>query len=337
MMNAIEIRQIAIVVTYGCNLKCKYCFVSNKNDGSTIKVRTVLQAVAMWQRYFSHGYKRLGILFTGGEPLIEWDLILCIINELESCYPDISFEYHITTNGVLMTERILPELLKRQIYICASLDGDEMNSSERLNCSHSLFSTIQHNVITYLGALGERRFRVRMTITPQNALGFLDSVDFFVRLGVKNIHFSPNYEEKWDYESVNSYFYAYSELKRYDNSGLILEPYHSFSVNGVEKFGPYEHDCSFLPTIDTKGNVYYCPRYAGKKLKVLGNVENPIEVLLKFREIVDWEKELFSQKQLSFLCPSNYLEAEETLTNFRLFYDMYERTVNSFASISKRG
>ena len=326
MMNNLEIRQMAVVVTYDCNLKCEYCFVSKKESAGTIDVQTVLRSVDMWKRFFSNGKTDLGILFTGGEPLLRWPTILTIIKELENHYPDISFAYHITTNGVLMTESLLPDIQNRPIFFCVSLDGEEIGSQERLHDSHVLFSAIEKNIVTFHQALGDDRFRVRMTVTPQNVHGFLAGVDYFVRLGIKNIHFSPNYEENWDDDSLSRYYDAFCQLRKFDGSGIIIEPFNSFRENGVDKLGPYEHDCSFLPTIDTSGNVYYCPRYAGKRIHRLGNVENPVEVLLGFRELVHSEHELFSRKQMSFICPSNYWENKESLANFEAFHRLYKKS-----------
>lgn len=324
-MNSIEITQLSVVVTYQCNLHCQYCFVSDKSMAKTIETRTVLQAVEMWKRFFSGGKKQLKILFTGGEPLLKKDLILSLIDELAQTYPEIDFAFHITTNGLLLSDDFLQEVVRRNnLFLCVSIDGDELSNKERFSDSRATFEVVQDNIVSYAKQLDNTKFRVRMTITPRNVRFFYDNIGKLVELGVQNIHFSPNYEEKWADDCVESFFHAYSKLDEYVNKGIIMEPFTSFRYNVIEKQGPYEHDCSFLPTINADGDVYYCPRYAGKRLSKLGHVSKPFEVLLNFRKVVEYGQNIFQQEQFSFVCPSNYMENSEVSATFRKFYDRFK-------------
>ena len=328
-MNSIEINQISVVVTYNCNLQCKYCFVSNKSNVETIDISTIHKAVDMWNNLFSGNKQHLKILFTGGEPLIKKDFILSAINELEKEYPEISFEYHITTNGLLLTDDFLLETIKRNIFICVSTDGNAISNKERFNETTNHYERIQKNIIAYAEKLNEKKMRVRMTITPQNVSHFYENVNHFTELGIKNIHFSPNYEDEWDDNSIELYFQAYRRLGDYVKDNIIIEPYISFCKDGVDKNGPYEHDCSFLPTISTNGDVFFCPRFAGKQIQKLGNVEKPFEVLLNFRKIVGSIDKIFKKEKISFICPSNYLEKNNVVSNFKKFHDNYKKKKNN--------
>jgi uncharacterized protein len=323
-MNAVEIGQLSVVLTYNCNLKCKYCFVSDKGIYDTIDVSTVKLGVEMWKKVFSGGKNKLGILFTGGEPLLKKRTLFSIIDELERHFPEIQFEFHITTNGTLLTEDFLSEIEHRNVFLCVSIDGDEGSNEERLNGANALYDIIEQNIIIYAKRLDAKRFRVRMTITPNNVGHFYENIKHLVKLGVKNVHYSPNYEECWNDNNIEAFFEAHQQLGNFCCEGIILEPFQSFKKNGLKKQGPYEHDCSFMPTINTTGDVYYCPRYAGKRLEKLGHVSNPQGILLNFRKLVSKGQGISLKEGFSFICPSNYLENKNVILNFRRFYNMYK-------------
>ena len=152
---------------------------------------------------------------------------------------------------------------------------------------------------------------------------------------MKNVHFSPNYEECWNDNSIELFFKAYQQLGNFCGDGIVLEPFQSFRTIGVKKQGPYEHECSFLPTINTTGDVYYCPRYAGKRLEKLGHVSNPQKILLNFRKLVGMEQGVFFKEGFSFICPSNYMENNHVINNFRKFYNMYNIGFGRIKSINK--
>ncbi len=324
-MNSLIISQISIVITYSCNLSCKYCFVHDKTLKDAIDIPTVCQAVEMWKNVFSGGRNKLGILFTGGEPLLKTDLILSIIDELENCYPEILFDFHITTNGLLLTDAFLEKVTQHSVYLCVSIDGNEVSNRERYNGVHGLYDKINNNIINYAKILDKYRFRIRMTITPENVSHFYENINYLVNIGVKNIHFSPNYEVEWSDSYIDDFFRNYMKLEQYDQLDIIIEPFHRYQRFGIEKSGPYEHDCAFLPTINTNGDVYFCPRFAGKSLQKLGHVNTPNDVLLNFRKLVMYENELFRKEGFSFICPSNYIENNSTIINFRKFYDFYKK------------
>lgn len=323
-MNAVKIDQLSIVLTYNCNLKCKYCFVSEKGVSDTIDFSTVRLGVEMWKKVFSGGKNKLGILFTGGEPLLKKRLLFSIMDKLERLFPEIQLEFHVTTNGTLLTEDFLTEIEHRNIFLCVSVDGDEGSNEERLNGVNALYNAVEQNIVLYAKRLDAKRFRVRMTITPTNVCHFYENIGYLIKFGVKNIHFSPNYEECWDDNSIELFFKAYQQLGDFCGNGIVLEPFQSFRTIGAKKRGPYEHECSFLPTINTTGDVYYCPRYAGKRLEKLGHVSDPQGILLNFRKLVGMEQRVFLKEGFSFICPSNYLENKNVIANFRRFYNMYK-------------
>jgi len=70
-----------------------------------------------------NGIEKLLIMFFGGEPLIEKELLLHIADRFIREKGDIEVNFQMSTNGTLLTPDLLDELLRRRIYISLSIDG----------------------------------------------------------------------------------------------------------------------------------------------------------------------------------------------------------------------
>lgn len=122
----IAVRQIVLQACYSCPLRCKYCSVAAEAENA--RMMTFEFAREAISRMFI--LKQLpktnqGIGFFGGEPLMNWDLISQIIPWFEEqCRPRVP-SFHITTNGVLLTEEKAQWLSQHQVSWIVSLDGPQ--------------------------------------------------------------------------------------------------------------------------------------------------------------------------------------------------------------------
>jgi uncharacterized protein len=138
-----------LIVTDTCNLKCKYCFINNNMPTdykcSVMSWETAKEAVDM---YFSNISKNPPvydnfikmIIFYGGEPLLNFNLIKDVILYIEDVYEaeinkmGNSFRFSIVTNGTAITDEIADFFGKHtNIDIAISLDGlKETNDKKRV-------------------------------------------------------------------------------------------------------------------------------------------------------------------------------------------------------------
>jgi uncharacterized protein len=137
--------QITLELTDACNLKCEYCgygkFYGNhdRRENNTLKfdyVRRFLDYLyGLWQSPFNKSaYNRLTISFYGGEPLLNMPLIRKIVDFIEQSdyrkFRNICF--NMTTNAMLL-DRYMDYLVKKDIQLLISLDGNKDNMSYRVN------------------------------------------------------------------------------------------------------------------------------------------------------------------------------------------------------------
>jgi len=112
-----------LFVTEDCNHRCEYCFVKEKRP------RWLTEAVARdavdWLIRASGKMAWVSILFFGGEPLLEFDLIRFLVGYSRERAQAAGMEarFSMTTNGTLMTEEMARYLAEQKITYLLSIDG----------------------------------------------------------------------------------------------------------------------------------------------------------------------------------------------------------------------
>lgn len=116
--------ELTLEINQKCNLKCKYCYLDQKNNSTMslhIAIRSISQVV---QKVIKERDKQIVINFLGGEPLIDFTLIQEIVDYCERI-KEIKFKYTISTNGILLDEEMVRFFSKYCFAIKISLDGRE--------------------------------------------------------------------------------------------------------------------------------------------------------------------------------------------------------------------
>ena len=132
------VRHLRLNVTEKCNLDCSYCFerVSNvyakkRNMSWEIAKESLDKFIAL---NIKNQSSEISIRFFGGEPLINWDLVVRCLDYNQTLIPDsIKINYIMNTNGTLLTDEIAKKLAQHGVAISLSLDGDE-ESHNKTRC-----------------------------------------------------------------------------------------------------------------------------------------------------------------------------------------------------------
>lgn len=126
-------RQISFIVTQNCNLRCKYCYMVDKNDGHKMTFQVAKDAIDFFldhQELFNSDYIILD--FIGGEPLMEIDLIDEITDyfKIETYRRNSNwfgkYRISISTNGLLYSDTKVQRYImknKENLSIGISIDG----------------------------------------------------------------------------------------------------------------------------------------------------------------------------------------------------------------------
>jgi uncharacterized protein len=119
------LKDLVIHIAQICNLACVYCYAENLNKAK--KSMTLEVADAVVDRALLLAPKGLhSIKFLGGEPTIAWDVAVYLMDRFNAIADQRGLErplYVTVTNGTLLTDAIVQDMITYRMYAMVSLDG----------------------------------------------------------------------------------------------------------------------------------------------------------------------------------------------------------------------
>lgn len=117
---------ILFSVTHRCTLSCEYCFCSADSLRSRTRTDMPFAFVEQFVSQLLAGKPRqsrspISCSFFGGEPLLRWKFIRQVTGFLQRWVGNLNF--HVTTNGTMLTKKICSFLRRLRFGAIVSLDG----------------------------------------------------------------------------------------------------------------------------------------------------------------------------------------------------------------------
>lgn len=148
-----NIQKLCLQITQNCNFRCKYCVYSGeyetrKHENKAMSWETAKEAIDFLIEHSSSATS-LNIGFYGGEPLMNFELIKKCMEYAESHIDGKTIGYSMTTNGSLLTDEIIEELLKRQFKLTISIDGpkDIQDANRVMVNGKGSFDVVYKNIV----------------------------------------------------------------------------------------------------------------------------------------------------------------------------------------------
>ncbi|MCL2361370.1 MAG: radical SAM protein [Defluviitaleaceae bacterium] len=187
---------LTLHVTNRCNLACKYCFVE-------LGPARMSKEVAFAAVDFATQYKATtGLLFYGGEPLLERQLIFDTVDYTKTIKDKTghSFLYKMTTNGMLLDEEFLKFAQWINLTIGFSHDGPAQDDCRLTPDGKATFAHLEETIPLLLKY---QPYAIGMSVLdPSVVHKSADIVKFLFDKGFRYITHNLNYGGDWTSEHL---------------------------------------------------------------------------------------------------------------------------------------
>jgi uncharacterized protein len=267
---------LTLHLTDRCNLACRYCYAQSGTTDMTFET-----AVAAIERV-AEGLN-CGIIFFGGEPLLCKPLIWQIMDWCEARDPN-RFHYKVTTNGTLLDEAFLDEAVRRDLHVALSHDGvREAHDACRIWPDGKGTYPAVSKALALL--MKQRPYSpVLMTVSPERAGHFADSVQELQAQGVQYLIASINYAGEWTDAALRALEKEYRKLAVWHEENYRKE--RKFYFSPFDKriashiFPTRSNSCRLGKrqiSVGPDGKLFPCVQFVGKDEYVIGTVETGID------------------------------------------------------------
>ncbi len=281
-----KLNTIGINLANGCNLNCKYCYISASKK--TKKILSKEKFIDILNFLKNEKGNSITFYFAGaGEPTLNFNLLkqlpsLCKENGFDKC------SFDLTTNGTILTKEMIEFFKLNKFVINISLDGNKkINNESRIY--HNGKGSFK-NVFNNINLLKENNieFSCKTVFQPNNK-NLAEVFSFFEKNKIHFIftivtnsfdnHFSPNIEDLNTFEvQLDIVIKNYKKLieanhKIYATKLITdLKRIHYGAVNKIGCGG--SRDGLFM---DIDGNIFPCSYHCSSKDLSVGNIYTGID------------------------------------------------------------
>lgn len=301
------IRHLELMVTHGCNMRCRYCYGSFGEKGwdaaphlygantSGMSLEMAKQGV---DYLFEHSgrQKDLSVIFFGGEPLLEFGLIEKIVPYIREKEKEAGKKaaLSVSTNGLLLTEKVVNYLVKNKIGCQISIDGPKaiQDSNRCLPGGKGSYDLVVSGIKRLLTA---RRNRVPARVTvSHDHVSLPAAIEHLLSLGFGSVHIEPAIGSSGDMAVKRE---DIERIKKQNEELAVLlvnmvKKNRYFNYTNLVKFIRHTrvirdrlaHYCgagrSYF-ALSQDGAFYPCHRFVGMEAYRMGDLENGMDTALQ--------------------------------------------------------
>ena len=274
--------QLTLHVTNQCNLNCKYCFVKRGPERMSQEVAFAAVKLGMVDKNTS------GLLFYGGEPLLEKELIYDVVNFSKRIKKKAkhNFYYKITTNGVLLDKKFIKFANKANMTIGLSCDGPAQDNCRSSSDGAGSLVALEEKIALLLK---HQPYAMGLSVVDPSTIDKASEiVKYLYEKGFKYIHMGVNYSKtaNWTKELLQDLEREYNKIAEMYINWTRAENKFYFSsfdmkIQSHLKGRKYNKDRARMnknqPSVAPDGKIYAMSKHLNNPVFEIGDVFSGID------------------------------------------------------------
>jgi uncharacterized protein len=223
---------LTLHLTTDCNFRCRYCY-AKPHAARVMSLDTAIAAVdfAVDLSAKERPGPSVGIIFFGGEPLLQRELIqqVAVYCRERSARDGTLFHHKITTNGSLLDEDFLTAPETREIFVAFSHDGVRAahDAHRRDAQGQGSFDRLSEKIDLLLK---HRPYAPVMAVTtPETVKHYAESAAFLFQRGFRYLIYSLNYGTEWSEADLKELERQYKKISQWYEEQTLQEEKFYFS------------------------------------------------------------------------------------------------------------
>lgn len=278
-------------ITNQCNLRCTYCFINKTPEAMSLnKGKEVIKKIIFDAKRSL--FMEVVINFAGGEPLLEYNKILQLIdygNKMGNKF-NIGVQYFITTNGILITKSVAETLKSKDVTVSLSLDGVGKYHNKHRKFTNGMDSYNYVKKGVQILRETKAKYGINITITADN----VGHMPWLTNYCLKhNIRFTYGLHKKTSPLDFTKDASNESLIKFLGKSIKMIEnnpPRYEFlnSIFDVYSFKP-QHKCSVghsYITVKQNGKLAPCPLIINREIGSI-NDDNIVTTMIQKGDFIN--------------------------------------------------
>ena len=310
--NSNVVKALCLHVAHTCNLNCSYCFASQgkyQGDRALMSFEVGKQAFDFLIAN-SGSRKNLEVDFFGGEPLMNWDVVVELVKYARKVEKEHNknFRFTLTTNGMLLDDDKFEFLNKEMTNVVLSLDGrKEVHDHFRKDYQgNGSYDVILPKFKKFVDSRGGKDYYMRGTFTHNNTDFTKDIIHMadmgFTELSMEPVVCPPSDPYALTDSDLPTIFEQYEILaKEMINRKKCGKPFTFYHYMLDLKNGPCIYKritgCGSgteYMAVTPWGDLYPCHQFVGDEKYCLGNIWDGVmkkEVQDEFRSCNAYARE----------------------------------------------
>lgn len=280
-----NIRSLSFEITQRCNLKCSYCYLEDRHGANLdMSFDVAERAVRFFFDEISNNQGEFDVVFIGGEPLMNFEVIVFIVNAIKKYkLNNRKIYYTIITNGTLLDDEKLRFIEKENIRLQISVDGD---ANAQYQCRKTKGNENSYFLIKK-GIDKAKEYNIHLVLRgtyTKKTIPITNLLKHFYDLNVPQFSFMPvSYSSTLAKELILTpqeiKEQVYLQIKDFEERLVANKTVHDIIVIdhllklvlGVKNNYPCGAFNEFLG-VGADGCIYPCHRYYNSKKSIIGDV-----------------------------------------------------------------